>query len=125
MEELDINIGNDEQSRQAYRTRVPGFEVKILESGMVYGVKDLSVSGFAVEDKEGVFTQGNVCEVEFYLNKKLFLGGAQAVVMRVMNQGIVGFTFQDLDRRQVIKLDKLVLEVQKRLIQLRKAKAEE
>ena len=126
MSDFDVSLGKDGESvRQAYRTRVPGFEVKFLKSGKVYGVKDLSASGFAVQEEAGTFSQGNLCPVEFYLNKKLFLGEVQAKVMRVMHEGIVGFTFENLDRRQIIKLDKLVLEVQKRLIQLRKAKAEE
>ena len=45
--------------------------------------------------------------------------------MRVISEkGIIGCVFHDMDRRQEIKLDKLVLEVQKRLIELRKAKRE-
>ena len=126
MSDMDIKMGDGGESvRQAYRTRVPGFEVKFLKSGTIYDVKDLSASGFAVQEDPKAFSSGDSCPVEFYLNKKLFLGDVTAKVTRVVHQGIVGFTFEELDRRQIIKLDKLVLEVQKRLIQLRKAKAEE
>ena len=45
--------------------------------------------------------------------------------MRVLDQkNIIGCNFEAMERRQEIKLDKLVLEVQKRLIELRKAKRE-
>ncbi|MDD4951837.1 MAG: PilZ domain-containing protein, partial [Desulfovibrionaceae bacterium] len=69
--------------------------------------------------------EGKALELEFFLNRKLFLGGAKCRVMRVLDNGIVGVNFVDLDRHQQIRLDKLVLEVQKRLIELRKAKRAE
>ena len=50
------------------------------------------------------------------------LGDLKAKVMRVLDRGIIGCNFLTMERRQEIKLDKLVLEVQKRLIELRKAK---
>ena len=60
---------------------------------------------------------------DLLLNKRLFLGDLKGKVMRVITEkGIIGCNFDGMERRQEIKLDKLVLEVQKRLIELRKAK---
>lgn len=118
---MDFTIkteGDDERLRKAYRTKVPGFHVKA--EGKVYEVKDLSASGFAVADPAKRLKEGVKTEVTFYLNKKMFLADVDAEVVRVLDNGIVGFNFMELERRQAIKLDKLVLEIQKRLIELRK-----
>lgn len=123
--DFDIKMGGDDTARQAYRTRVPGFEAKFVQKPHPYQVKDISASGFAVDDPTKNFKEGQILDLEFYLNKKLFLGGLQAKVMRVVPNGIIGFVFEAMDRRQMMKLDKLVLEVQKRLIALRKAKSQE
>lgn len=123
---FDISFGDsEERARQAFRTRVPGLDVKFHESGKVYGVKDLSASGFAVLDEPRGLKAGGHYEVSLYLNRKLFLGQVMVSVVRALDNGIVGLTFDELKRQQAIKLDKLVLEVQKRLIQLRKSRPEE
>jgi hypothetical protein len=59
------------------------------------------------------------------IKDKVFLDELKVKAMRVLNNGLVGFNFQELDRRKQIKLDKLVLEVQKRLIAYKKAKREQ
>ncbi|MGE4551946.1 MAG: PilZ domain-containing protein [Desulfovibrionaceae bacterium] len=124
--DFDIKMAGDgDTARQAYRTRVPGFEARFAQKPQPYPVKDISASGFAVDDPTKNFKEGQILDLEFLLNKKLFLGGLKAKVVRVVPNGIIGFLFEDMDRRQMMKLDKLVLEVQKRLIALRKAKSQE
>lgn len=118
---MDFSIkteGDDDRLRKAFRTRVPGFHVKV--EGKVYEVKDLSASGFAVGDRSGLLKEGTGHTATFYLNKKMFLSEVGSEVVRVLDNGIVGFNFVGLERRQAIKMDKLVLEIQKRLIELRK-----
>lgn len=120
---MDFSIsmpGDNDKLRQAYRTRVPGFMVLVKKLNRQYEVKDLSATGFAVMDKEEVFSENTEFEVDFILNKKPFITDINSIVMRVVGNGIVGFNFVDLERKKQIKLDKLVLEVQKRLIALRK-----
>ncbi|MCM0755139.1 PilZ domain-containing protein [Desulfovibrio aminophilus] len=116
---------DDDQLRKAFRTRVPGLLIRVADSGKEYQVKDLSASGFAILEEARVFKEGQAFEFDLLLARKLFLSQIKGRVMRVLDNGIVGCNFQDLDRRQEMKLDKLVLEVQKRLIELRKAKKEE
>lgn len=122
---FDISFGdNEDRARQAYRTRVPGLEVRFNDLERVFEVRDISASGFAVMDPSRGFTHGAHHDVSLYLNRKLFLGHAGVTVIRALDDGTVGLSFADLKRQQALKLDKLVLEVQKRLIQLRKARSE-
>lgn len=124
--DLKINVPNeDERLRQAFRTRVPGFNAVIEGLEGKFPVKDLSATGFAVSESRNSFTEGEVYVVSLMLKEKTFLGTVQAKAMRVMENGLTGFNFHEIDRRQQIKLDKLVLEVQKRLIALKKAKREQ
>lgn len=80
--------------------------------------------GLAFRDKEKGFTEGEHIEFELHLNKKLFLSGVTAKVMRVLDNGLIGCNFENLDHRKEARLDKLVLEVQKRMIELKKKSRE-
>lgn len=117
--DLDIPSGDD-QLRKAFRTKVPGLTARFPALGKVFEVKDLSATGFAVLDPDKGFKEGQAVEVDLLISKKLFLAAASSEVMRVLDNGIVGINFIDLERQKQVKLDKLVLEVQKRLIELRK-----
>jgi hypothetical protein len=122
--DLDIPSGDD-QLRKAFRTKVPGLTARFPGLDKVFEVKDLSATGFAVLDPSKGFREGQVVDVDLLISKKLFLGSASAQVMRVLDNGIVGINFVDLERQKQVKLDKLVLEVQKRLIELRKKQREQ
>jgi hypothetical protein len=124
--DFDIQLPEEEERlRKAFRTKVPGLSARFSGLDRVYDVADLSATGFAVIDKEGRFMEKDALGVDLLIKDKLFLGGAKALCMRVHDNGIVGLNFVDLDRQKEIKLDKLVLEVQKRLIALRKKKREQ
>lgn len=123
---FDINIPDDEERlRKAFRTKVPGLTCRFPDTGRILDVMDLSATGFAVMDTKKEFVEDARLELDLLINKRLFLGGVSAMVMRALDNGIVGFNFVDLGRQEQIKLDKLVLEVQKRLIALRKKKREQ
>lgn len=124
--DFDIKMDGDDKLRQAYRTRVPGLDVRIItKSGpQDFPVSDISATGFAFTDNPRNYSSGMVFSFDLLLSKRLFLGDLKGKVMRVLDKGIIGCNFESMDRRQEIKLDKLVLEVQKRLIELRKAKRE-
>ena len=76
-------------------------------------------------DPDKGFKENQSFDVELLIKDKIFLREMNAVVMRVLDNGIIGMNFVDLERQKQIKLDKLVLEVQKRLIALRKKKREQ
>lgn len=122
--DFQISTGGDDQLRKAFRTRVPGLTVRFPAMKKVYEVKDLSATGFAVLDTEKTFKEGQPLVCDLLINKKLFLGEVNAEVMRVLDNGIIGINFIELARQKQVKLDKLVLEVQKRLIELRKKQRE-
>lgn len=125
---MDFKISipsEDERMRQAYRTRVPGFLACFVKPEACCPVKDLSATGFAIVDDQQHFAEGRQYEVQLKIKEKVFLDELKVQAMRVMENGLVGFNFQELDRRKQIKLDKLVLEVQKRLIAHKKAKREQ
>ena len=126
--DFDITMpGEDEKVRQAYRTRVPGLDIRVITKAgeQEFPVLDISASGFAFPDSPRAWSNGQEFMFQLLLAKRLFLDEVKGRVMRVITEkGIIGCVFQGLDRRQEIKLDKLVLEVQKRLIELRKAKKE-
>ncbi|NDV18732.1 PilZ domain-containing protein [Pseudodesulfovibrio sp. JC047] len=124
--DFEISIPEDQDRlRKAFRTKVPGLTARFPEQNYVLDVMDLSATGCAVLDPEKRFSEKQVLEVELLINKKFFLRGVSSSVMRVLDNGIVGLNFVDLERQKQIKLDKLVLEVQKRLIALRKKKREQ
>ncbi len=124
--DFKINIPNDDdQLRKAFRTRVPGLNARFSAINRVFEVKDLSATGFAVLDPDKGFKENQQIEIELLIKNKLFLGEITAIVMRVLDNGITGINFIDLDRKKQAKLDKLVLEVQKRLIELRKKQREQ
>lgn len=120
--DFDIRFDGEESLRKAFRTRVPGLKATFVETGTVFEIKDVSASGFAVQDQHRRFAENEVHDVHVHLGESLFLKSVKAQVMRVLDNGIVGLNFLDLDRRQTMRLDKLVLEVQKRLIAMRKAR---
>ena len=121
---IDLPSGDD-QLRKAFRTRVPGLSVRFPALKKVFEVKDVSATGFAVLDQEKSFKEGQSLEVDLLIKKKVFVAECKAEVMRVLDNGIIGINFVDMSRQQQSKLDKLVLEVQKRLIELRKKKREQ
>lgn len=124
---MDFNVSlpdAEEKLRKAFRTRVPGLTARFLELDVTLPVKDLSATGFAVEGEAGM-TEGSEHTIDLLLNDKLFLGDIRSTVIRTMDNGIVGLNFGTLDRRKQQRLDKLVLEVQKRLIALRKKQKKE
>jgi len=126
--DFEISIPDGEETlRKAFRTKVPGLAARFPALQLTLDVMDLSATGFAVLDKakDRTFKEGQSLELELLIKGKLFLSGAAAQVIRVLDNGIAGMNFVDLDRQKQIKLDKLVLEVQKRLIALRKKKREQ
>jgi len=124
--DFEIKVDEEDKLRQAYRTRVPGLDIRIntKKGPLDFPVQDISATGFAFLDNPRGYSSGMEFTFDLLLSKKLFLGELNAKVMRVLDKGIIGCNFMAMDRRQEIKLDKLVLEVQKRLIELRKAKRE-
>lgn len=123
--EVEIRSGVEPQLRKAFRTKVPGLTARFVGQERPFDVKDLSATGFAVLEPDADLSEHQQIECDLLINNKLFLGRVKAEIRRVLDNGIIGINFIELDRKQQAKLDKLVLEVQKRLIELRKVQREQ
>lgn len=117
---IGVDFPDDGQfSRSAFRTQVPNLSARIGDK--IFKVKDLSVAGIAVFDDECCMESGTKVEIDLMLKDKVFLKELPAEVVRAKkDEGFVGLSFYGLDRRRQALLDKLVLEVQKRVIVKRK-----
>ncbi|WP_027720887.1 PilZ domain-containing protein [Maridesulfovibrio zosterae] len=117
---MEILFESKNQARGAFRTSLPGLVIKITGRTGAYSVKDFSVNGLAFSSGKEPFNVDEQFEIEFILGKKVLLSNLEAKVVRDIGDGLMGCVFVDLDKYQEERLDKLVLEVQKRMILLRK-----
>lgn len=122
---FDITLKWDEGHRRAFRTSVPGLTVRIGGSPKDIAVKDFSATGIAVAAGSGWSDTDSTVKIKLLLNGKLFLDDLKARVVRLADAGIIALDFMELDRRKQGRLDKLALEVQKRIIDLKKRKKAE
>mgnify|MGYP003818726295 CR=1 FL=1 len=111
--------------RQAHRERVRGLTARIEGREDVFTVHDVSVSGLALVDAERALRHGDTFRLSLAIAGKALICGLPAVVVREScpDRKLAGVVFGTLSSRQEAWLDKLVLEIQKRRIDLRKARA--
>ncbi|MEW5771940.1 MAG: PilZ domain-containing protein [Thermodesulfobacteriota bacterium] len=119
-QDISFTVGGDDSQRRAFRAKVPGLKVAVPDRSASYDVMDLSAMGLAFRDDAKSFKENTIITFDLYLNDKVFLAELTARVMRMLDNGLVGCNFEGNDHRKEARLDKLVLEVQKRLIALRK-----
>jgi hypothetical protein len=120
MADISFTVAGDDSNRRAFRAKVPGLKVVVPARNAAYDVMDLSAMGLAFRDDTKSFKENTIITFDLYLNDKVFLAELTARVMRMLGNGLVGCNFEGNDHRKEARLDKLVLEVQKRLIALRK-----
>ncbi|XPV74994.1 MAG: PilZ domain-containing protein [Desulfovibrio sp.] len=124
---MDISIDvPDKGQRGAFRCRIPGLLVRVRETGKVYHVEDISASGFAFKADIKKFKEDADLTIDLFLSKKPIVAGVVTRVIRLIApKQLVGCSFDSITQKQEEKLDKLVLEVQKRMIAMRKTGQEE
>ncbi|WP_027185873.1 PilZ domain-containing protein [Desulfovibrio inopinatus] len=118
--DFDFKLSSHELRRGAFRTKVPGLTAKLGDYDEEFTVKDLSVSGLGIIDAASHVKEGQQTTIDLFISKRLYLKGLPCSILRVLPDGTAGIKFSELERRQEVRLDKLVLEVQKRLIELKK-----
>ncbi|MEA4858469.1 MAG: PilZ domain-containing protein [Solidesulfovibrio sp.] len=108
--------------RAAHRERVRGL-VALWDDGgdRHYVVHDVSASGLSLVDPEGTLAPGRTGRLTLAIGPRTLLAGLPVAVVRLTG-GLAGLAFGELSLRQEAWLDKLVLEIQKRRIDLRKAR---
>ncbi|WP_031482122.1 PilZ domain-containing protein [Maridesulfovibrio frigidus] len=119
---MDFSYESSNKARGAFRTSVPGLAIKVEGYPEPFSVKDFSVNGLAFSAGDVDFEVNTNLEVDLVLGKKEILVGITLGVVRNIGKGLMGCVFVDLDKYQEERLDKLVLEIQKRMILLRKKK---
>ncbi|MBI9112464.1 PilZ domain-containing protein [Maridesulfovibrio ferrireducens] len=119
---MDLSYESSNKARGAFRTSVPGLAIRIKGYPDPFSVKDFSVNGLAFTSGNDVFEVGTPLEVDLLLGSKGILLGITLEIVRDIGKGLMGCIFIGLDKYQEARLDKLVLEIQKRMILLRKKK---
>lgn len=111
--------------RQAHRERVRGLMARIEGREDVFAVHDVSASGLALVDAGRSLRHGDAFRLSLAIAGKALICGLPALVVRESGPdgALAGVAFGTLSSRQEAWLDKLVLEIQKRRIDLRKARA--
>jgi hypothetical protein len=123
--DYDVNFEGRYTGRDAYRTRLPGLVAHLADDGREYEVLNLSASGLAVKSDGRSFARDETIVFDLVLSGVRILKAARARVVRVLGQDLAGCDFVGLSRDEESRLDKLILEVQKRLISARKRLEEE
>ncbi|WP_428560624.1 MAG: PilZ domain-containing protein [Solidesulfovibrio sp. DCME] len=136
--------------RAAHRERVRGLVAVWDDDGdRRFVVHDVSATGLSLADTEGVLAPGRTGRVTLAIGPRTLIAGLPVTVVRVSGRtgrvtlaigprtliaglpvtvvrvsgpGLAGLAFGELSLRQEAWLDKLVLEIQKRRIDLRKAR---
>ena len=122
--DFEFKLEGEAGRRQSHRERVQGLVIHIEGLAEPLVVHDVSSSGLAVVDPKGVLVREWVCRVVLAIGERALARGLPAKVVREADPAgrIAGLAFVDLGPRQEAWLDKLVLEIQKRRIALRKAR---
>jgi hypothetical protein len=124
--DLTFDYPNEtDMKRQAYRVHYPGLAIRVHGRKAPYPVIDLSPLGLAFTDKEQSFTLGQTMRLDLCIQDKVCVQGIQARIVRIRDMLRVACVFEELSRLQERLLDKLTLEIQKRLIEQRKRKQQE
>jgi hypothetical protein len=122
MMDVTFELEGEGGKRAAYRERVRGLVARLDGEDVVYVVHDISAKGLALVDPETRLSLGRACRLTLGIGPRELISGLPAAVVRRAGDGVVGLAFGELDLRQEAWLDKLILEIQKRRIDLRKAR---
>ncbi len=121
--EFAISFDSDNTDRTAYRVSLPGITAR-LSSGQSFSVKDLSATGISLICPDGLPPSDRTVFIDLYVSDRLYLARLKSLLVRGGPSGLVAYSFVDMDQQQEYRLDKLVLSVQKQLIELRKIRGE-
>lgn len=120
--DVTFQLEGEGGKRAAHRERVRGLVARLDGEAGAYVVHDVSASGLALVDAEARLSFGRVCRLALGIGPRELIAGLPASVVRRTDEGLVGLAFGELSLRQEAWLDKLILEIQKRRIDLRKSR---
>ncbi|OBQ51561.1 PilZ domain-containing protein [Halodesulfovibrio spirochaetisodalis] len=114
---------NGNERRRAFRAKAYGVSVTFDEQNVTCDILDVSVTGFAIKNDLAFLREGSEHSISINVAGKSYLSDLTCRVVRILDNGIIGCDFRTLDRRQEARLDRLVLELQKRMIAKKKEKS--
>ena len=124
-EDFDFTLPSDhEGERRAYRTSVPGLAASVAGKDGTFPVDNVSAVGIALHAPGHAFAEGENLRLDLLILGRPYITALPARVARLGEGALVGCEFTTPDFWQEARLDKLVLEVQKRMIARRKAESE-
>ncbi|MFO7727568.1 MAG: PilZ domain-containing protein [Desulfonatronovibrio sp.] len=125
-DQLDVEYAGETQ-RKAYRVSIPNLEITIKDREEKFQALDISAGGvaFSFSEKENPgLEQGQEIKISLVIRSRVFLEDLRAVVVKT-GDSFAACEFKDIPLRQEARLDKLVLEVQKKMIELKRRKSQE
>ena len=99
--------------RQAYRATLPGLTAVV--AGHAFPVSDISSGGMCVTMPGSRLAKGQALTFDLFIAGRLFLKDVHAKVVRPSAKECA-YVFENLISQHEMKLDKLILELQKREI---------
>ncbi len=120
---MSFTIHYDYQgARERYRAELPGVML-FLPSGEPAQVKDISSTGlsFQLPTARARIAPNTTVKTDLFIAGKRYMKGLMCKIVRISDKGIAAATFEELDLVHEAKLDKLILEIQKRAILHRNA----
>ncbi|TVQ98000.1 MAG: PilZ domain-containing protein [Desulfovibrionales bacterium] len=111
--------------RRGVRVHLPGLTAWVLERDAVFSITDLSTFGLAFNDATTSFQVGQEMHVDVHVHGKVWIAGLEAKVVAVRDGALVACAFPNMTRFQELRMDKLILEIQKRWIKIRKQQTQQ
>ncbi|HEU6437008.1 MAG TPA: PilZ domain-containing protein [Nitratidesulfovibrio sp.] len=125
-DDFNFTLPSDiEGERRAYRTSVPGLAASVAGKDGTFPVENVSAVGIAMHAPGHAFAEGEDLRLDLLILGRPYITALPARVVRLEGAALVGCEFTAPDFWQEARLDKLVLEVQKRMIAQRKAESEQ
>ncbi len=118
----DFSINEDDNiNRHSYRAHVYGIEVRVNKGPRCYNLADISVTGCAFRVSNVPWAIGDKLKIQLEVKGRVILSSLDARLVRITPNNTVACSFDRLTEKQEFALDKLVLEIQKRIIALNRA----
>jgi len=113
--QLQFTYPGDASKRKSFRASFTGLRVIIL--GESFDVHDLSTSGLSFTKTEDIqIFQGRRYSAHVTIASRVYIADIPLQIVRIAQNLRVACRFIELTPRQEIRLDKLILEMQKRSI---------
>jgi len=114
---LDFHIAlHSPHHRGRYRVATRGLSLYLDYLAQTFDIHDLSSSGCNLLAPAGLLAMGRIFNGDLQIGNASYLAHLKIKVVRHITDNNVACAFQAMSRQQEIRLDKLLLEIQKRNI---------